>query len=314
MGKLTRILLTVAALLATPSLADRSVDEAKARFKRGTELYDEGNFRGALIEFERAHLLLPNYKMLYNIGQVHLQLVDYGRAQEALQRYLKEGGADVAAARRDEVIRELERLKTRVGRIAVNTADGAEVLIDDESFGFAPLPAPVPANTGRHKVTVVPSGKGALSRMVEVAGMELTTVTLGKDAPLAQASPAPVVAAPPVAITTSPQVGPATRSKAPMVIGWVVTGTLAATAGLMAGLAFGGQAELKRFKATLGVTQASLDLAAGKVSTFGTAGDVLGIAAIIAGGVSLFLTVNALSSEQVALSVGPSGVTVFARF
>ena len=116
MGKLTRLVFVVALLASTLALAQKSADEAKTRFKRGAEFYDEGNFRGALIEFERAYQLLPNYQLLYNIGQVHLQLLEYGRAQTAFARYLKEGGSDVSSSRRDEVNKELERVKTRVLR------------------------------------------------------------------------------------------------------------------------------------------------------------------------------------------------------
>src|SRR5262245_61950348 len=47
--------------------------EAKQRFDRGYELYEEGEYPLALIEFNRAYELVPNYKVLYNIGQVCIQ-------------------------------------------------------------------------------------------------------------------------------------------------------------------------------------------------------------------------------------------------
>ena len=61
-------------------------DEARARIRRGLELYDEGDFRLALIELERAYQILPSYKILYNLGQVHFQLGEHARAHAALTR------------------------------------------------------------------------------------------------------------------------------------------------------------------------------------------------------------------------------------
>lgn len=317
MGQLTRFTVLTTLLLTTAALADKNVDEARVRFKRGTEFYDEGNYRGALVEFERAHQALPNYKMLYNIGQVYLQLLDYARAQDAFSRYLKEGGSDLGSSRRDEVNRELERLKTRVGRIAVVTADGAEVLIDDESVGMAPLSAPVSANTGRHKVTVNPPGRAAITRVVDVAGLETTTLTLGREEPVVT-PPAPVVSSSTPVSTPSAlsltRRGPVVKSKTPMLLGWVATGALAAAGGVLAGVAFGNESSLAKAKATLGVTQLTLDQSAARVSTFGTAADVFGIAAVVAAGISVAMTVSFFSTDDVTVSVGPTGLSVFARF
>ncbi len=307
MKRLTLLLLLSSAswCLAQTDRSQPGLEEAKTRFKRGTELYDEGNFRGALIEFQRTYQLLPNYKILYNIGQVHLQLLEYARAQEAFTKYLKEGGAEVAAARREEVTRELERLKTRVGRIAITTAEGAEVLVDDESVGTAPLRAPLPANTGRHKVTVVVPGREPQSRVVEVAGLETVAVTLGREELAPRPAPSPVVVVKPT---------PAPSDKTPMIIGWMSTGLLAIGGGVMAGLAFSNEAELKRLKATFEVSPSNVSLAAQRVSAFSLAADLLGVAAIIGGGVSLYLTIKALSSDSVALTFTPTSVGFVARF
>ena len=72
--------------LGGPAFGDPSgaaVDQAKAHFKTGTELYDENNFRGALVEFQRAYQLAPSYRVLYNIGQVDMELADYAGALTA---------------------------------------------------------------------------------------------------------------------------------------------------------------------------------------------------------------------------------------
>ena len=78
-----------------PPPVDEEADLARQHHRRGLELYDEGDFRLALVEFERAYSVGHNFKILFNIGQVHFQLNGYAKARLALEQYLKEGGAAV---------------------------------------------------------------------------------------------------------------------------------------------------------------------------------------------------------------------------
>ena len=71
--------------------------EAGERYARGLSLYGDGEFLLALVEFERAYQLSNNYKVLYNIGQVRIQLGRYAKAKEALEEYLKIGGSSLSA-------------------------------------------------------------------------------------------------------------------------------------------------------------------------------------------------------------------------
>jgi tetratricopeptide (TPR) repeat protein len=119
-------------------------EEAQRRFEQGKELYEENDFRGALIEFRRAYQLAPNFKLLYTIAQVYYQLQDYAAALQTFEKYLADGGREVPAARKTEVERELERLKTRVARVELTTnVAGAEVSVDDVDIGTTPLSKPV---------------------------------------------------------------------------------------------------------------------------------------------------------------------------
>ena len=77
-----------AATAAGPS--PEVVTEAKSRFDRGLELYNEGEYPLALIEFTRAYELVPNYRVLYNIGQVGIQLGQYANARRALEEALQD--------------------------------------------------------------------------------------------------------------------------------------------------------------------------------------------------------------------------------
>jgi Tfp pilus assembly protein PilF len=59
---------------ATPSGAvaapDDAAEAAKQHFNRGVASYRDGDFDAALAEFEKAYETRPDYRVLYNLGQV----------------------------------------------------------------------------------------------------------------------------------------------------------------------------------------------------------------------------------------------------
>jgi hypothetical protein len=161
--------------------------QAIARFKRGQELYAERNFAAALIEFRRAYELSPNYRVLFNVGQVCYQMQDYVCAHKSLERYLMEGGDDVPADRRSTVTNELSLLKQRIGFLSVRVnVEGAEVLVDDVVVGTAPTLEPLPVSAGRHRIVVVAPGRTPATRSVDVAGQDTAVVEVTFADPIAQ--------------------------------------------------------------------------------------------------------------------------------
>ncbi|HEY6459174.1 MAG TPA: hypothetical protein VIY73_03455, partial [Polyangiaceae bacterium] len=56
-----------------PSSDLSDLTQAREHFGRGVRMYQEDDFRGALIEFSRAYELAPNWAVLYNVGQSHYQ-------------------------------------------------------------------------------------------------------------------------------------------------------------------------------------------------------------------------------------------------
>ena len=66
--------------------------EARERFDRGLRLFEEGDNGGALAEFKRAHELVPNPLVLFNIGLVYAALGRPVEATDALDRVLRDAG------------------------------------------------------------------------------------------------------------------------------------------------------------------------------------------------------------------------------
>lgn len=304
-------------LAAAPAFAQpagggggNAINEAQVHFARGAELYDEDNFRGALIEFQRAYELAPSYKILFNIGQVEMELQNYAGALRAYTRYLREGGPDVPAARVTQVTQEIERLKGRVGELVIETVAGAEILIDEISVGFAPLPEPASVNAGRHHVAVHIAGRDPVTRVVDVAGQQSVTVALAND-----------VSGKPSAAARKPA-SPEQRggsSKLPMYVGWSATGVLAVGAGVFAVMAYSASSDLEDLRNKYPVTQKELTDKADEQKSASLIADGLAAATLVAGGISLYLTLTRDKSEtdkpsKLGLSVSPSGAFVTGSF
>jgi len=230
--------LVVAALVVTslgahrPSRADDLpanpvLREAASHFERGVKLYEELDWRAALIEFERAYSIAPHYAVLYNIGQCRYQLQDYAGALAAFDQYLALGGGQGPADVAQRVKATVGDLHGRVARVFVATnVDGAEVTVDDVVVGRTPLSSQVVVSEGRRKIGAIKAGYASASRSLDLAGSDSTNVDLRLE-PL---EPAPLSAAP--VVVAKPSRG--RRSAVP-----AVTMFSLAAAGLGVGTVFG---------------------------------------------------------------------------
>jgi tetratricopeptide (TPR) repeat protein len=301
--------------MAAPVFADAS-DEAKSRFGRGVELYKEGDYRAALIEFRRAHELAPNYKVLYNIGQASLELSDYAGAFSAFRRYLDEGKTDVPADKRKLVEGEIGKLEARVARVTVKTdVEGAEITIDDVAVGKTPLAEPVLVSAGRRRIAVVRSGVPAASRVVDLAGGDKPTVLFEvakEPPPAASTQTAPLASTSTTASVMAPPPPPAPRSNTPVYVGLGVTGAFAVGTGVFAYLALASKGDLDKKLDEVPTTAAALQESRDKVKRLSLVADVLGGVTLASGAITTYLALRPANNVRVGL--GPSSVSVGGRF
>jgi hypothetical protein len=222
--------LGLALLTGSVASAGSTSPEAARHFDQGVKLYEEGDWRGALVEFERAYATLPNYRVLYDIGQSRFQLQDYAGALEALQKYLAEGSAEVIADRRERVAATIADLQMRVAHLRITSnVSGAEVAIDDVTVGTTPLPDPVVVSVGRRRISLSTAGRPPLIRFVDVAGQDSLDLALNLESP-----PAPAAARSIASLVVIPATPTARRSTVPA---WIAFGVGAA--GAVVGTYFG---------------------------------------------------------------------------
>ncbi len=295
-------------------------NEAASRFKKGLELFKDGDYQAALIELRRANELAPNYNVLYNIGQVYFQLQDYPNALHSLERYLQEGGKNVDAKRRAEVEKDIDKLKARVANleITVNVPD-ADVMIDDVSVGKTPLPKTVLVSAGRHRVIISKVGYATVTKLVEIASAEVQNVPVELvETKSTTATPPPVVVdngkgttPPPPQVVPMPTPLPIDSQpphRSVPVVGWVVTGGLAAGAVVTGILALGASGDLKTQRTSGTATRDDLGTAKSKTQTLALVTDILTGCAVVSGGITLYFTIAGGSpSDSKAAAVPPAG-------
>jgi hypothetical protein len=316
----TLSLLLVAALLSAPLAplayaadapagAASPMKEAGKHFQRGVALYTEADYRAALVEFRRAYDVAPNAAVLYNIGQTHYQLQNYAAALSTLERYLTESGA--GAAHRPEVEQTIETLRARVGKVEVATnVPGCEVTVDDELVGKTPLAQAVLVSIGRRKITAMYQGRPPETRFVEVAAGDTVKLALTLADPQGQGDAQPPGATS-VATAAPSASGP---SQGLLTAGWITTGVLAAGAITTGILALSASSDLKSAHTTYPESHDDLSKKASRVATFSTVADVLGIAGVVVGGVTLYFTLTRSRAGEVRVGVAPRGIQLGGTF
>lgn len=233
MGAPIAVVLTLFTACPRSGLAASATSQEAARhFDQGVKLYEEGDWRGALVEFERAYGTLPNYRVLYDIGQCRFQLQDYAGALDALQRYLAEGGSEVPADRREKVTATIDDLNMRVAHLHITSnVEGAEIAVDDVAVGRTPLPGPITVSVGRRRVSLTQPGRPPFVRFVDVAGQDTVEVPLDLEA-APEAKAARTAPLPP--LVSNPPAAAMHRSLVPAWIGFGV-----GAAGTFVGAYFG---------------------------------------------------------------------------
>ncbi len=316
---LAALCLTPLSASAQPGGASKSqtpVEQARTHYERGLQLYSEQNYEAALVEFERAYQIAPSYKILYNTGLIHKQLNNYVASLTAFERYLAEGGTSVPEDRRQEVQRYIDQMSVRVARLTIRTnIPEADVSVDDVPVGKAPLGKAVFVNPGRRKVTASKPGYYPATSIVTVVGSDSVNVNLD------------------LTSLSAPAANPGPRNRA--IVGWVATAVLAGGATTFGVLALNANSKLKSDLGSPAAAnsdgsaeRAQLDSDLKKQRTFAALADTLTGLAVIAGGISVYLTIKAASAQPtepeagsktasapgVRFDVGPTGATVLGRF
>jgi hypothetical protein len=297
-----------------------AIKQAGEHYQRGLTLYGDSEFVLALVEFERAYDLSPNFRVLYNIGQVRIQLGRYAKGREALEAYLAQGGAQIAPDRVTAVQKDLAMLSERTAelRIVSNQA-GADILLDGHSVGTTPLSTPAIVDAGEHTLAVRKLGFYDRTQSITLAGRDHVDLEL-------DLTKLPEVTAQRVVVERHTERVVSKPSRTGVWVGWAATGTLAATAGIVGYFGIAKANDLDSMRTDYGVSRSKLDSTKSSARTLLAISDITAGAAAVVGGITLYLTLTSPSAERaptqrtngsrkpVEVAISPRGLRLIASF
>jgi hypothetical protein len=171
-------------------------EAARSRFTEAVKLYGKKKYDKALAAFIQAYALTGNPAVLVNLGLTSLKLGEPLRAARYLSQYLNlKETSEASADARKRAESGLAEARKSLGTLDIVAPERADITIDGESAGLAPLPGPVDVLPGRHTITIA-TASGAKTEQVEAPAGVVTKVN---PAGAAAATPPPNAASQPTA-------------------------------------------------------------------------------------------------------------------
>lgn len=167
-----------ASILATPSVAlaqdDPMIKMARERFQEGVKYYDQKRYEEARAAFLQAYALKKHPAVLLNLAQSEVRSGHDADAAKHFAQFLRDN-TEATAAEKKDADGGLAMAKARIEevKLAVDQA-GAEVFVDGQSEGFAPLPGPVYLMPGSHTLEARKGGKTTSQTVSATAGSSAT--------------------------------------------------------------------------------------------------------------------------------------------
>jgi len=132
-----------------------AIAEARERYQRGIDLFEERNYDAAMAEFQRAYELTRNPAVLFNISATHELTGHFVEALDAMLDYERRAPAAAVQQRRADVDAALGRLRSRIGTIVIRfEAAGLDVRVDGLQRPRSSGNVELRVAAGRHRVSL----------------------------------------------------------------------------------------------------------------------------------------------------------------
>ncbi len=156
---------------APADVADATTREARRHFKSGTKLYRDGNYAGALAEFEEAYRLKPGAGSLQNIALSQKGLFRYAEAAATLEQLLSRHAAELSEGEQQALQAAITELKSLVASVALRVSpETARVMLDGRQLAPSDWATPLVLNVGEHTLSVDAPGYASERRVLRIAG------------------------------------------------------------------------------------------------------------------------------------------------
>jgi hypothetical protein len=171
-------------LVPAPARAqdDVTLAMARERFKEGVGYFDKKDFAKARVAFLQAYALKKHPAVLLNLAQSELRSGHEADAAKHFAQYLREH-KEATEAERQGAETGLTAAKALVAEVALSVDTmGAEVYVDGDLEGQAPLPGSVYLAPGAHEIQARKDDNSATTQVNAAAGQS-SNVALKLSAP-----------------------------------------------------------------------------------------------------------------------------------
>jgi hypothetical protein len=173
---------------------DPTIEMARQRFREGVQFYDQKQYEKARLAFLQAYALKPHPSVLLNLAQSELRADRPDDSANHFAEYLRT--SPQGDAERQEAESGFAVAKGKTGEITVTAEpSGAQVIVDGQDKGIAPLPGPVYVVPGSHTVELR-SSERKTSKVVVVGAGQAAAVSLSARGGGVEAAPVAPAASP----------------------------------------------------------------------------------------------------------------------
>jgi hypothetical protein len=187
---------------------DPSTKAARARFQEGVAAFDKGEYEHARAAFLQAYALRKHPSVLLNLAQSSLRSGHFLEAAKYFQSL--RDSQNLSSAQRADAERGMNEARQKIGRIEISAPAGANVTVDGEGVGTAPLSEAIDVEPGSHKVKAgteevtvnVQAGQKGHAKLTQGSSGGVAVAPLPPPPP-PLAAPLPPPPAPPIATEPS---------------------------------------------------------------------------------------------------------------
>ncbi|HEX3776689.1 MAG TPA: tetratricopeptide repeat protein [Polyangiaceae bacterium] len=235
--------LAAAAPPAHASDDDATVAMARERFKEGVSYFDQKQYDKARAAFLQAYALKKHPAVLLNLAQSELRSSHEADAAKHFAAYLRDA-KDATDAEKQAAEAGLAAAKVAVAEVDVNIEErDAEIYVDGNLEGTAPLPSPLYLAPGSHTIEARKDGKTTSQQLNAVVGKHsvVELAFAAKPAPkAAAAAPAAAEGAPPPEESAPEESAPASSGGRKPFFKWLFTSPVGLVGFSLTGVGLGG--------------------------------------------------------------------------
>jgi len=156
---------------ADTGAGDDIVKDAKIRFNKGVEYFNQENWEQALREFQKSFSITPHWKIRYNIGLCYLKLEFWAQAITEMTLMIEEGGPNVPPKQLGQLKKMIASLEPKVGTLTLKgELEGVEVDVDGKPIIGLAEGGVLFLNPGEHRVEVSLGDTIVISEDVALTG------------------------------------------------------------------------------------------------------------------------------------------------